>query len=206
MSNDEDISSPFQLWWKRNSDVVRHVLEGGCFLPKNETQKEIPPSLERFEEVYARDATYHDLFVVARGREAVRYSFQLIGTFWQIRLLQQGPPQHLLPNSVSTRTGSVVRIPYTLAQRPKHLPLWLGGWYQYQGWIDLHLMESSSKPFPTWQVSHHVDRMGSHGEKEESDILSHLQGMPLVAPLWISFRWQHGSLVEHGARRAYKRD
>jgi hypothetical protein len=211
-------------WWQTHGRVIGHALQGRTFIddtsePTNETTKTIKvastsanqqPSLKEFQEVYSKNATYQDLFIFTTGRQAVRYSFELIGMFWEIHIVQIGPPVsfHRKSSDLVINSGkddgltAVVRVPYTIAQRPKGVLSWIG-WYQYQGWIDLHIRQEQAKEGqPKWKVEDHDDRIAFHGQKK--DVLTTIQGIPVVRTVFHSFRLAHGSVIQYMARTRTK--
>jgi hypothetical protein len=177
-----------------------------CQINRESTSVVNQPSLQQFYGVYSENAAYQDLFIYAKGRKAVRYSFELIGMFWDIQIVKIGPPsQHTKTDTKPTPTNTV-RVPYTISQRPKGLFSFMG-WYQYDGWIDLHLRQENEdrrghdhhQQQNQWKVYDHDDRFAFYGRKE--DTLTTIQGIPLVGTLFHSFRLAHGSIVEYIAHR-----
>jgi len=213
-------------WWQQNGGIVEHLLSGGSF------QNNSAVSLKRFQNTYRKDAIYEDLFVVAKGRNALRQSFALIGSFWEIQLISVGPPTLVVTNTdtntttKSTTTSSLLesytsqrllRVPYVIQQRPKYLPI--VPWYSYQGWINLTLVlddnsfsnESKNKTTSSWKIRHHDDRvavtswMTQHSDHYNgNDVLTLVRSIPILGSIFQSFRLQHGYVVEYFAQQKYQ--
>jgi hypothetical protein len=167
--SDLSIRFDHKPWWEENGFVVRHLLEGSdrndkaddsiCFVDKNNASS--PNNIRNnFERVYSSDAVYQDLFIdTPPCRDAVKFSFELIARYWEIKVIEWGPPTVPLYNNnrnvekikrseQGSRTEDCdvcLRVPYTVAQMPrlfssKKSLIWgkiLG--FKYEGWIDLYL-------------------------------------------------------------------
>ena len=87
-----------KLWWKVNGNIVRHLLEGDIewndFDRDGFRRSSLEASLQnRFNKVYATDAIYQDLFIDCPPcRDALELSFKLIDRFWEVKIIEWGPP------------------------------------------------------------------------------------------------------------------
>eukprot|EP00536_Pseudo-nitzschia_multiseries_P005206 jgi/Psemu1/189981/e_gw1.95.15.1 len=141
-------------WWTENGHIIRQLLDGkysrsrkvlfnderNCFSSNNLLG-------DRFEQVYASDAIYQDLFIdTPPCRDTMKLSFHLIHRFWDVNVTKLDPPILMRSiecdhNKEAKRNGSTgikvtttttaaaatepignsrcLRVSYTVTQRPR---------------------------------------------------------------------------------------
>jgi len=152
-------------------------------------KKNLPSLLERFEKIYTSNAEYHDLFIVAKGRDATRCSFEIIGFFFHVKITRVGTIQTRRRSSV--HDGALVaRVPYVVSQTPRFFP-WT--FSVYEGFVDLHLLPRAD----CLVVVVHDDHVMIAGV----DVLSKVLSVPILAPGVQILRRVHGAFVRFISER-----
>jgi len=203
----DGLNKLLKKWWSAHGDVVLHAIRGGAYAERGNGMSEREEGgvlpLHSFEAAYAPDAEYRDLFIVARGRHAVRRSFELIGGSWNMEVeageIALDPPTRGMRNvPEAVAGGGVVRVPFVVVQSPKLLPFIR---HRYAGWVDLHLRRGSGKNMADMDlvVSVHDDRMKSTGTEYEGDVLTRVLSIPAVGSIFSFLRRVHGNVVQHHA-------
>ncbi len=96
-------------WWQTHGDVVRNLLEGGNNYKVSGNSADhswkVPLSKDCFEQTYATDAIYQDLFIDCPPcRDTLKLSFHLINKYWEIKVIEWNPPS-LMTTSSSCKKG-----------------------------------------------------------------------------------------------------
>ena len=144
-----------KLWWTAHGDIVRYLLNAGNECGDFEVVGDVTKSSSqvtslrnRYEETYAIDAVYQDLFIDSPPcRDTLEFSFELINRYWEIKIIEWNPPilmtadmknnersinrqksNHFDRNvDVEAMVGErarvsdslFLRVPYTAKQRPR---------------------------------------------------------------------------------------
>lgn len=220
---DTDYDSMVKIWWALHQHVILHSIQGGHQFDHEDADASTT-ALSQFEleQVYAPDAEYHDLFIIAKGRAAVRCSFQLISLFWRIKLtdigeiqvLKETDQRHQIEQKTKDQEPSpvvvVARVPFRVAQHLKLLPNLVQS--EYNGWVDLHLRyldnnyeenKAKGKANPIFVVERHDDRMAMDSSSTpggSKDALTWALSIPVVGAGFQVFRRAHGRIVEFLSR------
>jgi len=144
-----------ELWWAENGYIVRHLLEGRDSGDEcanfsdggNDSSLSTIRLRNCFEQVYASDATYQDLFIdTPPCRDTLKLSFHLINRYWEIQVTKLDPPilmksfpcYHIEKKDKNENRNKGVeavvttepigdniflRVPYTVTQRPRFFSL-----------------------------------------------------------------------------------
>jgi hypothetical protein len=200
-------------WWFHNRDVVLHAIQNGRFAD-DDNDSSSPSSLGRFQQVYGQNVEYHDLFIIAQGQQAVRYSFELIALFWNVALTKVGDLQIINEASAEHPEGQegvlgrriiIVRVPFRVNQKLRLLPFLV--FSEYNGWVELHLIckqKDENDPSLSFEIGRHDDRM-AFSDSSGEDILRRVMKTPILGTSLYWFRRGHGELVQFLARFRWSR-
>ncbi|VEU40687.1 unnamed protein product [Pseudo-nitzschia multistriata] len=138
-------------WWAENEYIVKYLLEGSdsgdntiLFSDDGGSFSSSRLLGDHFERAYASDAIYQDLFVdTPPCRETLKFSFQLIHWYWDIKVTSFDPPtllrsfpyydinsegaytknesagENMLGGTKRDDVIHVVRVPYNFIQQPR---------------------------------------------------------------------------------------